>query len=117
MKLTQVTCSTGKPEPIATGVEGGGYISIYTPAGNATIGMTEFAQNPSNLSNSVDLKQAPLLYQEKFYLNEGEVLYGQGSSTYPVRFTVVYYNQEPASQTNTQTPPINLTGTIQLNQQ
>lgn len=114
MKILRVLC-TGetylKPAPIATGVQGGGYVGITA---RANTGYKEFLGTKECLQNLNDAIDITPDKEYKFYLNEGEVLYGKCSSSNGVTvYFVTYYNNEPSSQPS----PINLSGTIQLNQQ
>ncbi|PFK99985.1 hypothetical protein COJ01_18260 [Priestia megaterium] len=113
MKIEKVICKTGLPEVIATGVQGGGYVTItgsisYSSA-KTTLGTKEYMESPSSgmcLSMITDKEYT-------FYLNEGEKLYGNGSKDYPGNYTIIYLNQEPLPQNNN---PLSFTGTINLSQ-
>jgi len=113
MKIEKVICKTGQPEIVATGVQGGGYVTItgsisYSNA-RTILGTKEYMESPSSgmsLSLVVDKEYT-------FYLNEGEKLYGSGSKDYPGIYTTIYLNQEPSSQNNN---PLSFTGTINLSQ-
>lgn len=117
MKMVSVKCTGdatySNPIPIATGVAGGGYVGISYYYGNNA---SEFIGTKECLA---DVNQAGRIYQGKehvFYLNEGESLYGKSAfagSNNSTTYNVTYYNTAPSSQQ----APINLTGTIQLNQQ
>lgn len=103
MKMEVVKCTRNVPMVIAKGVTGGGYVTIS----GGPVGTTN---NP---------EQWFVFPSGKVFLQEGEEIFGKGgSSAYPLEYSlynVVYYNNEPSNQT--QASPINLTGTIQLNQQ
>ncbi len=48
-----------------------------------------------------------------FYLNEGEIIYGQGSTSNSISVICIYHNSVPSSQNNN---PLSFTGSINLNQ-
>ena len=114
MKIERVICKTGQPEVVATGVAGGGFATItgyvnYASGSKAPLGTKEYLEAPSSgmcLSMVIDKEYV-------FYLNEGEHLYGSGSTSYPGVYTIIYHNQEPSSQNNN---PLSFTGTINLSQ-
>lgn len=125
LKFSSTVCSTFTPEVVATGVAGGGYVVIKTSSsyGSAQIGMSPSDFPTLKSETKFATAGFPYIEGNKIWLNEGEQLYGRANyyaydnSTKPSIYNVVYLNSEPTAQTNTQTPPINLTGTIQLNQQ
>ncbi len=103
--------STGTPVAIAKGVPGGGYVGLRSynfsyPDTCIKFGTKEVLEDKTMF---IDFKSNEL---HVLYLNEDEELYAP-SSYYP--FDLIYYNKEQFSQS--QASPINLTGTIQLNQQ
>lgn len=121
MKIVNVKAvyNSGKPVVLAEGVVGGGFVGISSynyNGGSYGIGTSESADDSSLLA------LVPMNETHVFYLQEGEKLYttpAASSTSLPRNNTVVYYNNEQFSstQSQTQTPPISLTGTIQLNQQ
>lgn len=97
------------PSVIATGVVGGGRVSILSDR-YAPIGTEEMKTDPKK---SMKISDNTKYYD--FYLNEGENLYGKNSSTYTndsVAYHVIYHNT-PAIENS---KPINLTGNINLSQ-
>lgn len=101
MKIQRVVCKD--VQVIATGVEGGGYVSISCP-NNSTYNIgTNADELASFLPNS----------EHKFYLNEGEQLYGRGTTT-SFAYTVIYLNNEPTPENNTQ--PLTFNGSFTLSQ-
>jgi len=116
MKMVRVVCvgeTYLKPIPVATGVQGGGYVGVSTRYAG---GYKDFLGTKECLENLNDCVEIAQDKEYKYYLNEGESLYGKCSSSNGVTvYFVTYYNNEPSNQS--QPAPINLTGTIQLNQQ
>lgn len=99
------------PRPIATGVEGGGYVTIKSNGyGSGSLTSSISMESVFTRYNQMELKNEQ---EVTFYLNEGEVIYGQGSSTYTVYMTVIYHNSVPSSQNNN---PLSFTGSINLSQ-
>ncbi|BCO16162.1 hypothetical protein_gp109 [Bacillus phage vB_BceM_WH1] len=122
MRMERVMCYEETPKLIAKGVPGGGYVYISTDDGESPIGTKDWFDNYQQSNEYVYSKNvAAFSGNAPIWLNEGEQLYGlkyynQSTGRYSSSFyTVLYLNAPPVSQS--QQPPINLTGTIQLNQQ
>lgn len=133
MKFEKVTCTTMKPSVIATGVKGGGYIHLFTREVSAMIGtkefLEEFNESPQQFYERTNAGKKAVTYDslsvffrdKSFWLNEGEEIYGAAiyngfnHTETPVVYTVIYLDTPVTPQS--QASPINLTGTIQLNQQ
>lgn len=103
--------ANGVPVAIAKGVPGGGYVGIRSYNFNYPNTFHKFGTKEvlEDKEMFIEFKANDL---HVFYLNEGEELFAP-STYYP--FDLIYYNKEQFSQS--QASPINLTGTIQLNQQ
>lgn len=112
MKMTKVTLpgsTFNAPEVIATGIEGGGYVEINCDTNVAPIGTEEIL---TDINQHAVLPLANTYY--KFYLKEGEKLYGRSTSTsFNLSYRVVYHNQAPSSNNNN---PLSFAGTINLSQ-
>lgn len=110
MKMIKVklpSSTFNSPGVVATGVAGGGFVSILT--GGGELGTIEFK---SDINQSIKFPKVDEFY--KFYLNEGEQLFGRPSySSGEALYHVIYHNPEPSTQNNN---PLNLTGTINLSQ-
>lgn len=106
-----------KPVLVATGVSGGGFVSIrlnHQYEGTFGFGGKDWLNNEAAYA-LLDKNKPNLLY-----LKEGEELYASSpssSSDLSYYYFITYYNNEQFSTGNHQQAPINLTGTIQLNQQ
>jgi len=105
--------SSKNPVLIAKGVKGGGHVAI-----SAGLDVSFYTKDMlSDLSSGVQISKfftrIPTLY-----LKEGEELYsvGQYGTAYTVSIDILYLNEEQFSN-EPQVSPINLSGTIQLNQQ
>lgn len=108
MKIQKVICPASTfntPMVIATGVPGGGHVGIM---GNSLpIGTVEMK---TDSNNAIYVSGGE---ERKFYLKEGEELYGKTttSNSFSI-YSVIYYNDEPSNQAQ----PLNLSGSITLSQ-
>lgn len=94
---------------IAEGGVGGNYVSVRSSYYESYIGTEEVLKDGSQC---LKLEREDGLV--KFFLKEGEKLYGYSNNSI---IYVVYHNTEENPQSESKSSPINLTGTIQLNQQ
>lgn len=120
MKITRISAyePNSKPVLVAKGTAGGCHVNLFYFYSSSNPNYMRIGTKEC-LENDLAFGYFASNTNHHFFLKEDEALYiaGNQDKSYAISINVTYYNDEQFTSNPTQATPINLSGTIQLNQQ